>query len=489
MPAAKLTRRGFLGAAAAATSALLLPPSLRDALASTESATGSLDDIEHVIILMQENRSFDHYFGTLSGVRGFAPQETRLPRNKNVFYQPDPVNPDGYELPFHLDTYTTSATAPIELSHAWPVQHRAWNNGTMDGWISAHRAADGDEGPLTMGYHTRRDIPFHYALADAFTICDMYFSSVMGPTRPNRLYMWTGTINPEGGQGGPIVANPQATAGSLSWTTYPERLQAAGISWRIYWVDYGNMLGGTPPGTQFFKQYQEAPEGSPLFENAVRTRDFDVFAGDVANNRLPQVTWLLGPSDDDEHPGNSMPAKGALYVYNVLEALASNRELWSKTVLFLTYDENHGFFDHVAPPTPPPGTPGEFITAPLPSQAGGIAGPIGLGFRVPMTVISPWSQGGWLSSEVFDHTSLLRFLEVRFGVREPQITAWRRRTCGDLTSTLRLRGPKVSFPTLESPADEVRRQEESAATNPPPVVPTDQRIPDQERGQRKRLPG
>ncbi len=125
--------------------------------------------------------------------------------------------------------------------------------------------------------------------------------------------------------------------------------------------------------------------------------------------------------------------------------------MWSKTVLFHMYDENDGFFDHVPPPVPPRGTPGEYVTtSPLPSDAEGVAGPIGLGFRVPMLVISPFSRGGHVASQVFDHTSQLRFLEERFGVRAPNISAWRRRHTGDLTSTLRMGRANLSVPSLPS---------------------------------------
>jgi len=120
-------------------------------------------------------------------------------------------------------------------------------------------------------------------------------------------------------------------------------------------------------------------------------------------------------------------------------------------VLFVMYDENDGFFDHVSPPTPPAGTAGEYLTVnPLPATAQGIAGPIGLGFRVPMLVVSPFSRGGYVASEVFDHTSQLRFLEERFNVSVPNISGWRRRTVGDLTSTLQMGKPRYSVPALPS---------------------------------------
>jgi phospholipase C len=232
-----LSRRRVVGTAAGVAGAALvsglLPPSVRAALTAGPTTGGSLRDVRHVVCLMQENRSFDHYFGTLAGVRGFGDSRAiTLPTGRSVFHQPDTVHPDGYLLPFHLDTTTSSAQAIPSTSHAWSVQHAAWNGGAMDNWLPAHRAADHQNGPYVMGYYTRRDIPFQFALAEAFTICDSYHSSVLGPTWPNRLYWMTGTIDPEGEHGGPVIANvaPQP----YTWTTYAERLERAGASWKVY---------------------------------------------------------------------------------------------------------------------------------------------------------------------------------------------------------------------------------------------------------------
>jgi phospholipase C len=475
-----LTRRRFLGAGAAtlgATGFGLLPSSMQKALASPASDLAHLREIEHVMIVIQENRSFDHYFGTLSGVRGFDdPDAPRLPTGRPVFYQPDALNPDGYELPFHLDMTKTSAAAIHDLSHAWTAQHSAWNDGKMDNWLPAHRAADGTYGPLTMGYHTRADLPFHYALADAFTICDAYHCSVLGPSWPNHLYAVSGTIDPAGANGGPVVQNALPPSGGFTWTTYAERLQAAGISWRSYQSSGGEL--------SWFKQFQNAPKDSPLYENGLQPRSQTAVMDDIRSGSLPQVSWIN--SGAREHPP-SLPAAGAQYMYDLLDALASTPDVWNKTVLFITYDENDGFFDHVTPPTPPPGTAGEYLTANLPSAAGGVAGPIGLGFRVPMLVISPWSRGGWVSSEVFDHTSMLRFLETRFRVPEPNISAWRRKTVGNLTSTLRFPRREVPMPKLPDPAPLLAQEQQEVATLPTPSVPSPQSMPHQERGYRRHL--
>lgn len=462
----------------------LLPLSMKKALAAPPPQ-GTLDHVEHVVVLMQENRSFDSYFGTLSGVRGFAdPNVQRLSTGRSVFFQPDSSNPDGFELPFHLDFSKTSAAGIADLSHAWTAQLGSWNGGKMDNWLPAHRQADGNtNGPLTMGYVTRAEVPWHYALADAFTICDMNFCSIFGPTWPNRMFLMTGTIDPDGKNGGPIITNSEPHP--FTWTTYPERLQQAGISWRVYQEadNFGtNML-------THFAQFQQAPQSSPLFQNGLVTRSHTAFMDDVKKNQLPQVSWILVPSVDSEHPP-FLPSKGAQFVNDILDALGSTPEVWGKTVLFLTYDENDGFFDHVPPPTPPPGTAGEFLTVnPLPSAAGGIAGPVGLGFRVPMIVISPFSAGGFVYSGISDHTSIIRFMETRFGVMEPNISAWRRSTVTDLTDTLSFSGRQTGFPQLPDPAPLVQKEQQEVATLPPPTVPAQQSMPAQEPGTRPHVPG
>jgi phospholipase C len=472
---------GTVGALGAVGAASALPAALTKAVAEASDKPGSLSQIEHVIVFMQENRSFDTYFGALRGVRGFDdPTAITLSTGRKVWYQPDVKNPDGFELPFHLDTLNTSAAAVTDLSHAWAVQHAAWNGGKMDSWIPAHRAADGDtNGVFTMGYYTRADLPFHYALADAFTICDNYHCSAFAPTNPNRLYGWTGTVDPEGKNGGPVVDNSETPP--YTWTTYPERLQAAGVTWR----NYQEPDTGDDNPLAWFRQYQTAPTSSPLFKYGMATVApgtlVDAFAEDVRNDNLPQVSWIIGTNASSEHPPY-LPAVGATVIHQLVEALASNPRVFGKSVLFINWDENDGYFDHVPPPTPPPGTPGEYLSV-LPPAAHGIAGPIGLGFRVPMIVISPLSAGGFASSQVYDHTSTIRFMERIFGVEEPNISAWRRETCGDLTGALNLRRRReVSFPGL--PRNYLLNQYVNSQDQNNPVVPTSQTLPMQEPGTR-----
>ncbi|MGH7990832.1 MAG: alkaline phosphatase family protein, partial [Limisphaerales bacterium] len=447
---------------------------VRRALASEPPRISSLKDIKHVVVLMQENRSFDHYFGTMAGVRGFNdPNALTLPDGRSVFHQPDAQNPDGYLLPFHLDTRKTSAQKIPSTNHSWPVQHEAWNNGKMDSWIPAHRRADGDNGPYTMGYYTRADIPFQFALAEAFTICDAYHCSLMGPTHPNRMYLMTGTIDPEGRHGGPSINNKTPHKG-FRWTTYAERLEKAGVSWKVYQQkdNFGcNVL-------EYFEQFRKADKNSPLYLKGMVHGPEGQFEYDAINDKLPAVSWIIPTGYQSEHP-DYMPADGAAFIASKIDAIAANPEVWAKTVFILDYDENDGIFDHVAPLVPPPGTAHEFIK--------GV--PIGSGFRVPCIIVSPWTAGGWVCSQPFDHTSVLQFLEKFTGVQEENISDWRRQTFGDLTATFRFDDHAVEPPVLPDTAGALARARYEAAHLPKPPIPgADQFPPTQEDGHRKRIP-
>lgn len=479
----RMTRRRLLGSAARlaalAAASTLLPPSVRRALAQSAPKQGSLRDIKHVVLLMQENRSFDHYFGTLAGVRGFNDAEAMiLPNGHSVFHQPDPQNPLGYVLPFHLDTLTTNAQKHPSTSHSFATQHDSWNGGKMDNWLPAHRKADGVKAPYVMGYHTRADIPFQFALAEAFTICDAYHCSVLGPTGPNRMYWMTGTIDPERRHGGPVISNKAPPKG-FGWTTYAERLEKAGVSWKVYNQVNSHDSENKPFNVlQHFTAYKKSAPDSPLRVKALGIDAADQFEQDARNDRLPAVSWIMPSTMESEHPDH-MPAAGAAFVARKIEAIASNPEVWAKTVFILDYDENDGIFDHAAPPVPPKGTPGEFVGKM----------PIGGGFRVPCIIVSPWTAGGWVCSEPFDHTSVLQFLEKFTGVTEPNITDWRRKTFGDLTSAFRFDDGKAEPPKLPETAKRLELARNEAAILPQPQMPgAHQAPPVQEPGQRKRVP-
>jgi phospholipase C len=449
-----LTRREALrGGTALGASALLANSLIARALATTPGC-GSLNDIEHVVFLIQENRSFDHYFGSYRGVTGFADPNV-LPLNDGsgltIFAQPGfPGGFDnGHLYPFRFDSFH-HGECTNDISHSWGPQHAYWDGGKMDGFVRGHIAADGSSnGPLTMGYYARRDIDFFYALADAFTICDHYHCSVIGPTDPNRLYTVSASLGPTGTQGGPILSTSTTRVerlGTLSWTTMPEQLEARGISWKVYGSPDGNFGDNVLP---YFKQYLTNPG---LATKALGPTFPGVFELDVAAGLLPQVSWVLAPLTTSEHPPAPV-VHGEAIAAHVLSTLVSNPRLWAKTALFITYDENGGFFDHVPPPTAPAGTPGEYLTVnPLPSTASGIRGPIGLGFRVPMLVVSPFSRGGFVCKDTFDHTSMLRFLETRFGAEVPNLTAWRRSVTGDMTTAFNFASVNRSVPRLPQPS-------------------------------------
>ena len=457
---------GRIAMAAAASG--LMPPNVRRMLAQQMNGRGSLRDVKHVVMLMQENRSFDHYFGTMAGVRGFDdPGALQLGHGRSVFYQPDEQNPDKYLLPFHLDTHATNAQKIPSTSHAWAVQHEAWNQGRMDRWLPAHRKADGAYGPYCMGYHTREDIPFQFALAEAFTLCDAYHCSVMGPTWPNRMYWMTGSIDPEGKHGGPIIDNTAPQEG-YRWKTYAERLEQAGITWKVYQQkdNYGCNVLDT------FKVFRGAAKGSPLYAKAMIRDHEGQFEYDALHDKLPAVSWIMPTSYQSEHP-DYMPADGAAFVASKIDAIASNPEVWRKTVFILNYDENDGIFDHVAPPVPADGTREEFVH--------GL--PIGAGFRVPCIIVSPWTVGGHVCSQPFDHTSALQFLEEFTGVREPNISNWRRQTFGSLSSALRFQEIHPTPPSLPDTSGPLRLARYESAMLPKPVLPAgNQQAPKQNKG-------
>jgi phospholipase C len=500
-------RRTFLKMVGGPAVAAALPLDLSKALAiPANNRTRSISDVEHVIFLMQENRSFDHYFGTLRGVRGFAdPHPVTLPSGKTVWHQP---NGSGELLPFRPQVPDLGQTFLPDPPHGWNDTHAAWNAGRYDQWVP-------NKGVTTMTYHTRSDLPYQFALADAFTICDNYYCSLMGPTDPNRYHMWTGWVGNDGSAGGPVITNAEA---GYDWSTYPERLERAGISWKVYqdigvgldaagfwgWTDDPYIGNYGDNSLLYFHQYQNALPGNPLADKAKTGTEINLlnrdpeallsdFREDVRHGRLPEVSWIVAPEAYTEHP-NWEPDFGAWYVSQVIDILADNPEVWSRTALFLTYDEEGGFFDHLVPPTPPQTRAQGLSTAPItneifPGDGSHPAGPYGLGIRVPMIIISPWTRGGWVNSQLFDHTSMIRFLEARFAHRgtdlvEANITPWRRAVVGDLTTAFDFDTPNQSRPiqlpdTADfKPEDLVRHPDEV------PVPPVDQRLPRQEPGVR-----
>ncbi|MEZ0089703.1 phosphocholine-specific phospholipase C [Streptacidiphilus sp. EB129] len=477
---APVTRRTFLGSAAALGAALgleALPGSAPSAAAAT---TGTISDVKHVVVLMQENRSFDHYFGSLKGVRGFADRSAiAVAGGNSVFNQP---NGSGRQYPWQLSANNTwyfgvsheeLAQCDGSLDHGWSTQHSAWNNGKMDNWISAKGSN------RTMGYLNRSDIPFHYALADAYTVCDAYHCSILSATGPNRTYLWGGMIDPAGTAGGP--ASDGGSESGLSWQTYAESLQNAGVSWKVY-QNANDNFGDN--GLAYFKQFANAASSSPLYQRGMSsvpstgsTPD-DIAAAirqDALNGTLPQVSWVVANQAFSEHP-DGPPNDGAHFVNLVIQALAADQATFDSTVMFLNYDENDGFFDHVPPPVPPAGTDAEFVNGT----------PIGLGFRVPMVIVSPWTRGGWVDSQVSDHTSVIRFMETwTAALGTPavcnSISNWRRTVCGDLTGAFDFGNPVYGLPSLPATGTVIGQGTCNVMPNP---GPTTNSLPAQEPGTR-----
>jgi phospholipase C len=471
-----LSRRTFLSATAAGAASMVGLAAAQDAAAAP---TGTVADVKHVVILMQENRSFDHYLGTLGGVRGFGDRQAlQFPGGGDVFRQPDPARTDGGAmLPYRMDTSQYNAQNAAGLPHDWNTGHLAVNNGAMNAWIAA-------KGERTMGYFTRADIPYQYALADAFTVCDAYFCSLAGPTIPNRLYLWSGTSGPgHDGTTGPWTDNTASPENPVAdWTTYADRLHAAGVSWRVYHNPTEDDLTGDygDNALSYFKQFHAYAQNDPRYVNAMTKFDLTAFDQHCKDGSLPTVSWLVAPYVYCEHPTAS-PDYGAWWVDSALKSLMSNPQVWKDTVFLVMYDENDGYFDHVIPPTPEPGTPEEFAKGK----------PVGLGSRVPLWVVSPWSRGGYVNSQVSDHTSVLRFLEKVTGVEEPNISAWRRTVCGDLTSCFDFTAPDYSVPALPDTVELMARAD-AGAKLPAVALPAagTQFVPAQEAAARprRRLP-
>ncbi|WP_395348759.1 phosphocholine-specific phospholipase C [Variovorax sp. UC122_21] len=519
-----LTGTATTGAAALALSAF--PPSIRRALAiPANNKTGTIQDVEHIVILMQENRSFDHYFGTLMGVRGFGDRFTiPLPKGMNVWQQSDASG--KAILPYHLDSTKGNAQRVSGTPHSWSDGQNAWDGGRTYQWARYKTNA-------AMGYFKEAEVPYQFALANAFTLCDEYHCSMHTGTNSNRMFHWTGTNGPTGA--GVATVNNEwdsidGSAKGYEWKTYPERLQEAKVSWIVY-QNMPENFGDNPLAG--FKQYRLANEASgkpvsndgpspvydpasddarnPLYKGIANTMGdggfLEQFRQDIKNGKLPQVSWIVAPATYSEHPGPSSPVQGGWYIQETLDALTAVPEVWSKTVLLINFDENDGYFDHypspAAPSINPDGTPAGKTTLPLdalkpeyfnhpkppgttgqPAPDGRVYGP---GVRVPMYVVSPWSRGGWVNSQAFDHTSVLRFIEARFGVKETNISAFRRAVCGDLTSAFNFANPNnETLPTLagrttRGAADQLRSDQEKLAQVP---LPLDPQLPRQATGTR-----
>jgi phospholipase C len=511
------TRRDLLQLGAVAAALSSLPLSIQRALATPASVkTGTIQDVQHIVILMQENRSFDHYFGTLRGVRGFGDRfPIPLASGKSVWYQSD----GSREIaPYHLDKETMNTALIPGTPHNFPDAQAAWNQGKFGFWPKFKTE-------YSMGYYTRDEIPFQYVLAESFTICDAYHCSVTSGTDPNRIVFFSGSnFNPKlrGNGNNSTDAESEPTnlrcwitgtmpspgytysGTAFKWLTIPDVLERAGVSWRIY-QDPNDNWTGAMHGCLAFESFRTATPESAVYKNGLTHWSLADLANDVKNGTLPQVCWVLPTRLQSEHPSApSSPAHGGDFTRQVLDALTSNPDVWSETVFFLTFDENDGLFDHV----PPPAVPSYNIDGTLAGKStldvagmyfinnkgalyhkligdfrqyldprdtiSGNVRPWGLGPRVPMYVVSPWSKGGWVDSQVFDHTSVGQFIEKRFGITIPAITPWHRAICGDLTSAFDFVSPNDPvFPILPDMSNyaQIEAQSKTLPLGEAPVSP------------------
>ncbi len=493
----KLNRRKFISMTTGAGIATALwGPLLEKALAvEAHNASRSIKDVEHIVILMQENRSFDHYFGTMKGVRGFGDRfPVPLKSGHRAFHQSD-----GKKIvpPYRAHGKTSNAALVTGTPHNFSDMQAAWNQGKYGFWPLFKT-------PFSMAYYTREELPFQYAMAESFTICDAYHCSVATGTDPNRIVFWSGSnFDPEKQAAGinctdedsePVnlrcwikgaLPEPGYTykGSAFKWPTIPDVLDKEGVSWRIY-QDPNDNWTGAMHGCLAFESFREARPGSSIYENGMRHWTIENLKNDVQNGTLPQVSWILPSQKNSEHPGApSSPYRGADFTHEVLEAITSNPETWSKTVFFLTFDENDGFFDHLPAPAVPSynldntlagkstvdlkgmyfdNSKGQTNYLDKRDNISGNLRPWGMGPRVPMYILSPWSKGGWVNSEVADHTSVAQFIEKRFGLTIPAISPWHRAVSSDLTSAFDFDRPNDPvFPKMPDTSDHETRDEAS----------------------------
>jgi len=343
---------------------------------------GSQIPIDHVVVLMQENRSFDHYFGQLHafGQEG-AEAEPADVSNPNPLGGP-PITP------FHQQRYCEVA----DLDHSWTGTHRAWDGGKMDNFTTVNVDPGDPSGSRALGYYNQEDLPFYYDLYNAFAIGDRYFASVMGPTYPNRFYLIAGTSF------GHITNDLPNGPAEFSQPTIFNLLDRAGVSWRVYQAQFAWVL--------LFEYVRDHGKANVV--------PVDQYFSDAQAGTLPQVSIIDLEFDDvpdrelDEHPPSNIQI-GEAYVARAIGALTAS-PLWGSSVLFLTYDEHGGYYDHVPPP---PACAPDAIPPLL--EAGDVSASFDrYGIRVPLAVVSPFARRHFVSHTAYDHTSILRFIENRF---------------------------------------------------------------------------
>ncbi|HVB28590.1 MAG TPA: alkaline phosphatase family protein [Terriglobia bacterium] len=352
--------------------------------AGTRRIPPGLKKVKHIVWIIQENRSFDNYFGTYPGADGIQPGTCSpvLPGSKRCI------------APFHMP----KDMPPCDLAHRWVIAHAAYDHGAMDGFVWAEGT------PYTMGYYDQRDIPNYWNYAKHYTLCDRFFSSLMGASLPNHLY----TV---AAQSGGVINNlfsikeieqVLGTPGGYNFATMVNLFTKANISWKYYEETQPvNPTGKkrdylADPDPKHYSLWNPLPGFKAIRDNPADMAHLVAlkeYFQDLKKGSLPEVSWIVPMGRDSEHPPAS-PSVGMWYVTRLVNALMQS-PCWKDSVVFLTWDDYGGFFDHVPPP---------------------LVDAYGYGPRVPTLVISPFAKPGHISHRTYDFTSMLKFIEVRFGL-------------------------------------------------------------------------
>jgi len=339
---------------------------------------GAQIPVDTIVVLMQENRSFDHYFGHLPG-------QKRVPNA--VAQNPDPLG-GGPIKTFHQQQLCETA----DLDHSWNGTHHEWNGGAMDGFTAANVDPTDPTGRRAMGYYTARDLPYYYKLYKTFAMSDRHFCSVLSQTFPNRYFLLAGTAFGEIGN-----TIPDLGSDLYAQRTIFNLLDEAGVTWSIYFTDL--------PFGAIFSYVRK--------QRAENLKSIDEYFTDAAAGRLPQVAFvdpgfLIEETANDEHPPRNVQI-GQEFVARIIDTLMRSPQ-WSRSALFLTYDEHGGFWDHVPPPLAC--VPDDIPPKLKPHDVPGAYDRYGI--RVPFVVVSPFAKRRYLSHTVTDQTSVLRFIQTRF---------------------------------------------------------------------------
>jgi phospholipase C len=348
--------------------------------------------IEHIVILMQENRSFDQYFGHLPG-HGQDDVDVARAGASNPTDTEDAGLPDGSTTNAPIPWHHAANYCVADTDHGWVASHRAWHDGENNGFGIINRIASDPTGQRALGYYDQTDIPFYYDLVSTFATSDRYFCSVLGPTYPNRFYLTAATSF------GIVTTDPNTLAPPGVPNIY-RTLSAKGVSWKDYKAQITAAL--------IYPDFATDPTEADHFVDATQ------FAVDAAAGKLPSVSFIdpiflaKATVENDEHPPADIQL-GEKFVYDQVQALVKS-PLWKSSALFITYDEHGGYYDHVSPPS-----------ACVPDETPPVLNPEEgnfdrLGFRVPLIVVSPYAKRHFVSHEVHSHTSILRFIESKFGL-------------------------------------------------------------------------